>query len=267
MNYLSLEKQVAPATQALALNAIAFYFKTQLQTDLGDISQFVKAKHREKLPTVLTRQEVALLLAELKGVQWLLASLMYGAGLRVMEALRLRVQDIDFGQQFIVVRQGKGNKERRVPLPVKSDTLLQNHLKSVKKIHDKDLDEGFGQVLLPEGAAKKYAKAAHHWAWQYVFPSKQLSVDPRSKTVRRHHLHETAIQRAVRNTARKLAIPKRVSCHTLRHSFATHLLERGTDIRTIQELLGHSDVATTMIYTHVANFADGKTSSPLDFLE
>jgi len=160
---------------------------------MGDISQFVKAKRREKLPTVLTRQEVSLLLAELKGVQWLLASLMYGAGLRVME--------------------------------------------------------GFGQVMLPEGAAKKYAKAAHHWAWQYVFPRKQLSVDPRSKIVRRHHLHDTAIQRAVRNTARKLVIPKRVSCHTLRHSFATHLLEGRTGIRTIQKLLGHSDVATTMIHT------------------
>lgn len=266
LEYLAIERMVAPKTQSVALNAISFYFKNVLSREIGDISQFVRSKSREKLPVILTRDEVSLVLSNLEGLQWLVACLLYGAGLRIMEAIRLRVQDIDFGYSQIIVRDAKGNKERVVPLPSKSIEAMKEHLSDVKKQHADDLEQGFGSVYMPQGLVKKYGKSDQQWVWQYVFPSKKLSVDPRSNIVRRHHINESTIQRAVRNLSRKLEINKRVTCHTFRHSYATHLLERGMDIRTIQSLLGHADVSTTMIYTHLADFSQGKTSSPLDDL-
>jgi len=266
LSYLAVEKGVSPATQALALNAISFYFKSVLTRELGDLRRFVKAKKRHKLPVVLTTDEILKILDELCGVQLLLVSLLYGGGLRLMEAVRLRIQDVDFGYQQIIIRQGKGNKERLVPLPVKLVDSLKRHISDVKKQHTQDLENGFGSVYMPAELVKKYGKSDKQWVWQYVFPSHKLSVDPKSKIIRRHHLHESTLQKAVRNTARKVDIEKRVSCHAFRHSYATHNLERGMDIRTLQELLGHADVSTTMIYTHTANFSKGKTSSPLDFL-
>jgi len=266
LSYLALDKGVSPATQALALNAISFYFKSVLTIELGDLSAFVKAKKRHKLPVVLTTDEVSTILTEMAGVQLLLVSLLYGGGLRLMEAVRLRIQDVDFGYQQIIIRNAKGNKERIVPLPVRVANSLKQQISDVKSQHKKDLQDGYGSVYMPAELVRKYGKSDKQWVWQYIFPSTKLSVDPKSKVIRRHHLHESTLQKAVRNTARKVNISKRVTCHTFRHSFATHNLERGMDIRTLQLLLGHSDVSTTMIYTHTANFSKGKTSSPLDFL-
>tara|TARA_R110002167_G_scaffold272029_1_gene478538 strand:+ start:137 stop:1507 length:1371 start_codon:yes stop_codon:yes gene_type:complete len=266
ISYLAVNKGVSPATQALALNAISFYFKSVLTQELGDLSAFIKAKKRHKLPVVLTSDEVISILKEVSGVQLLLVSLLYGGGLRLMEAVRLRVQDVDFGYQQIIIRNAKGNKERIVPLPVKISDSMKQHIIEMKRQHEIDIKDGFGSVYMPAELVKKYGKSDKQWVWQYIFPSTKLSVDPKTQIIRRHHLHESTLQKTVRNVARKLNIPKRVTCHTFRHSFATHNLERGMDIRTLQQLLGHSDVSTTMIYTHTANFSKGKTSSPLDFL-
>jgi integron integrase len=266
LSYLALDREVAPATQAIVLNAVSFYFKAILEKELGDVRQFVKSRPRTKVPVVLTTQELSRILTELNGVQSLLVSLMYGCGLRLMEAVRLRVQDIDFGYQQIIIRNAKGNKERVVPLPVKLVDSMRAHILSIKKQHSEDIDNGLGSVYMSADLVKKYGKSDKQWVWQYVFPSAKHSVDPKNGAVRRHHIHESTLQKAVRTVARKVDISKRVSCHTFRHSYATHLLERGMDIRTVQELLGHSDVSTTMIYTHTANFSKGKTSSPLDFL-
>jgi integron integrase len=266
ISHLAVERGLAPKSQSGALNALAFYFKRVRQQELGDISHFVHARPRQKLPVILSREQVAAMLGKVEGVHWLVISLLYGAGLRIMEAVRLRVQDIDFGYTQVIVRESKGNKERAVPLPARLIEPLKGHLQQVKTLHDEDLANGFGHVVMPETAIRKYGKSSDQWVWQYVFPSLKLSVDPRSGVTRRHHINETTIQKKVRNLARELEIPKRVGCHTFRHSFATHLLEKGTDIRTIQQLLGHADVSTTMIYTHLADFARGKTSSPLDDL-
>ena len=266
LSYLAVEKGVSSATQALALNAIVFYFKSVLNVEIGDVRKFVKAKKRHKLPVVLATDEVTTILKELNGVQLLLVSLLYGGGLRLMEVVRLRIQDVDFGYQQIIIRNAKGNKERIVPLPVKIANSLKKQILDVKAQHDIDLQNGYGSVYMPAELVKKYGKSDKQWVWQYIFPSTKLSVDAKSNIIRRHHLHESTLQKTVRNTARKINIAKRVTCHTFRHSFATHNLERGMDIRTLQLLLGHSDVSTTMIYTHTANFSKGKTSSPLDFL-
>ena len=266
ISYLAVDKGVSAATQALALNAISFYFKSVLIIELGDLSAFVKARKRHKLPVVLTPEEVMSMLKEFSGVQLLLVSLLYGGGLRLMEAVRLRVQDVDFGYQQIIIRNAKGNKERIVPLPVKIADSMRQQIADMKRQHEADIQDGFGSVYMPAELVKKYGKSDKQWVWQYVFPSSKLSLDPKTQVIRRHHLHESTLQKAVRNTARKVNIAKRVTCHTFRHSFATHNLERGMDIRTLQQLLGHSDVSTTMIYTHTANFSKGKTSSPLDFL-
>ena len=227
LEYLAIQRGVAPGTQSLALNAISFYFKNVLDREIGDISQFVRARPREKLPIILTRDEVSTVLNELSGVRWLVVSLLYGAGLRIMEAIRLRIQDIDFGYSQIIVRDAKGNKERVVPLPAKSIQAMKDHLSGVKEQHVDDLEQGFGRVYMPQGLVKKYGKSANQWVWQYVFPSLKLSVDPRSNIVRRHHINESTIQKCVRDLSRKLEINKRVTCHTFRHSYATHLLERG----------------------------------------
>jgi len=230
LGYLAIERQVAPKTQSVALNAISFYFKNVLGHEIGDISQFVRAKPRLKLPIIMSRDEVSLILSNLEGVQWLVVSLLYGAGLRIMEAIRLRVQDIDFGYSQIIVRDAKGNKERAVPLPVKLMQFMKDHLAEVKKQHSEDLDQGLGRVYMPHTLVLKYGKSDQQWVWQYLFPSYKLSVDPRSGVVRRHHINETTIQRCVRNLSRKVEIHKRVTCHTFRHSYVTHLLERGMDI-------------------------------------
>lgn len=253
LTHLATEGNVAAATQRQALNAIVFLYKKVLKIELGDFSQFTRPKKPRRLPVVLSRDEVDLVMQGLSGVHWLVAMLLYGAGLRLNEALSLRIKDVDFDRKTVSVRDGKGGKDRVSVLPLSLSQSLQAHLVFVKQQHQRDIAAGFGTVYLPNALAKKYPNSATEWKWQYVFPASTISTDPRSNARRRHHLHDTTIQKAVRRAVRKSGITKQASCHTLRHSFATHLLEDGYDIRTIQELLGHKDVSTTMIYTHVAN--------------
>jgi integron integrase len=252
LTHLAVERTVAASTQNLALNALGFLFKEVLERPL-DTLQFARAKRPSRLPVVLTRDEANRLLERLDGTFGLMAGLMYGTGMRLMECVRLRVADVDFGQTLIVVRNGKGGKDRVVPLPQRYESALRAHLRSVEAQHQQDLAAGVSGVFLPDALARKYPNAAREWRWQYVFPSASLSQDPKSGRVRRHHLHESSLQRAIKAAADGAGIPKRVNSHALRHSFATHLLEAGYDIRTVQELLGHADVSTTMIYTHVLN--------------
>jgi integron integrase len=217
LEHLAVQLEVAPNTQSAALNALSYYFKQVRKRELGDISNFIRAKPRQKLPVILTRQEVGDILNSLEGIQWIIVSLLYGAGLRIMEAVRLRVHDIDFGFNQIIVRENKGNKERVVPLPARLIDQLKSHLTTIKQQHDEDLKTGYGSVFMPPGLQKKYAKSNKQWVWQYVFPSKKLSVDPRSGIIQRHHINESTIQKRVRTTARDLKINKRVTCHTFRH--------------------------------------------------
>lgn len=262
---LATEGRVAASTQNQALNALIFLYRHALQMELGALGEFPRAARTRRLPVVLTREEVRLVLAELHGSHRLLGELLYGTGMRLMEALRLRVKDIDFAAGHILVRQGKGDKDRHVQLPEALRERLSNHLMRVRALHNDDLALGHGAVWLPNALAAKYPGAPRQWAWQYVFPAGKLSVDPQSGVLRRHHLHESSLQKAVTVAARATGIPKKISCHTFRHSYATHLLEAGYDIRTVQELLGHVDVATTMIYTHVLNRPGIAVKSPLDF--
>jgi integron integrase len=224
----------------------------------------VRAKKPKRLPTVLTKQETFKVMGFLSGTQQLMAKLLYGSGLRLLECIRLRVKDVDFAQHQIVVRDAKGHKDRVTMLPEAVMTPLQEHLRHVKLIHERDLAQGYGSVYLPYALERKYPNAHREWIWQYVFPASKRSKDPRTGAVRRHHVHESGLQKAVRKAAQRAGIDKRISCHTFRHSFATHLLENGYDIRTIQELLGHKDVKTTMIYTHVLNRGGLAVRSPLD---
>jgi integron integrase len=226
----------------------------------------MRAKRPQRLPVVLTRTEVAKFLEHMHGTHKLMATLLYGTGMRLMDCMRLRVKDIDFAYHQIVVRDGKGQKDRVVPLQQRLVEPLQQHLETVKRWHQEDVDQGYGSVYMPHALARKYPQAAKEWGWQYVFPSARLSLDPRSGAIRRHHVHENDLQRAVKKAARQAALTKPVNCHALRHSFATHLLENGYDIRTVQELLGHADVPTTMIYTHVLNRGGKGVCSPLDGL-
>ncbi len=261
---LATHGHVAASTQNQALSALLFLYREVLQQNLPWLENVRRAKRPKRLPVVLSRDEVARLLAELNGVNWLMASLLYGAGLRLMECIRLRVKDVDFARREITVRQGKGGKDRRTMLPAISVEALQGQLAEVRRVHERDLSAGFGEVWLPNALARKYPHAAREWGWQYAFPASMRSVDPRSGEIHRHHLDETVLQRAVKRAVQRAGIAKPATCHTLRHSFATHLLEAGQDIRTIQELLGHKDVATTQIYTHVLNRGGHGVLSPLD---
>ncbi|EIC23013.1 integron integrase [Thiorhodovibrio frisius] len=263
---LAVRGNVSASTQSQALNAIMFLFKEVLGRSLDELGDFVRAKRPKRLPVVLERSEVARLLAGIEGTQHLMAALLYGTGMRLMECVRLRVQDVDFQYQQILVRDGKGQKDRLVPLPVSLEEPLREQLRKVRVLHEQDLAQGCGEVFLPDALARKSPNAAKEWIWQYVFPSGRLSVDPRSGKMHRHHLHENGLQKAVKAAGQRAGIAKKANCHSLRHSFATHLLEAGYDIRTLQELLGHADVSTTMIYTHVLNRGGQGVRSPLDAL-
>ena len=264
LTHLATDAKVAASTQNQALSALLFLYRQVLQQELGWMENIQRAKRPERLPVVLSRLEVADLLAQMNGATWLMAALLYGGGLRLLECLRLRVQDVDFARHEITVRHGKGGKDRRTMLPAMVSEALQAQMAEARRVHARDLAAGFGEVWLPDALARKYPNAAREWAWQYVFPATSRGVDPRSGMVRRHHMNESVLQRAVKRAVQRAAINKPASCHTLRHSFATHLLEAGYDIRTIQELLGHTDVSTTQIYTHVLNRGGHGVVSPLD---
>ena len=264
LNHLARERNVAASTQNQALSAILFLYKEVLARPLGWLEGLEWARRPARVPTVLTAVEAQRLLAHLEGTKWIMASLMYGAGLRLRECLKLRVKDLDFEYRQIVVRDGKGAKDRITVLPAAVMEPLKLHLVRVKALHEKDLAAGFGDVELPDALDRKYPRAAYDWGWKFAFPSYKLSADPRTGVIRRHHVFENFVARAIKQAARSAGITKHVSSHTLRHSFATHLLESGYDIRTVQELLGHSDVSTTMIYTHVLNKGGRGVTSPLD---
>jgi integron integrase len=263
LTHLAVQEQVAASTQNQALSAIVFLYRVVLEKELLGIDA-VRAKPSRYLPTVLTPAEVQAVLQNLQGVHKLLIQLLYGSGLRLREGLQLRVKDVDFAQQQLVLRNTKGNESRVTVLPQTLIQPLQTHLAQVRRQHEDDLNRGYGSVYLPFALERKYVGGDRQWMWQYVFPANRLSRDPRSGSVRRHHLHETGLQRALRDAVRIAGLQKRVSCHTFRHSFATHLLQNGYDIRTVQELLGHKDVKTTMIYTHVLNRGGRGVRSPLD---
>jgi integron integrase len=265
LNHLALDRRVAASTQNQALNAILFLYRQVLMDDQLDLMvNAVRAKRRKRMPTVLSKIEVGKLLACLRGTNKLRAQLLYGGGMRLMECLRLRVRDIDFHQRQITIRDGKGFKDRVTILPEQLRNAIENHLQDVHLQHAQDLDNGYGKVYLPFALSIKYPNAEREWLWQWVFPSPRLSRDPRSGQIRRHHVNPSGTQKAIRKAARIAKIPKHVTPHTLRHSFATHLLENGYDIRTVQDLLGHKDVKTTMIYTHVLNRGPFAVRSPLD---
>jgi integron integrase len=264
LSHLAVERTVAASTQNQALAALLFLYREVLEVDLPWLHGLERAKRPQRLPTVLTARETGAVLDRLDGTLALLARLLYGTGMRLMEGVRLRVKDVDFAMRQITVRDGKGGKDRVTMLPAALAEPLAAHLQRVRALHAADLAEGGGEVWLPDALAVKYPNAAKEWGWQYVFPARSLSVDPRSGARRRHHLDEKALQRAVKKAAGEAGLAKPVSPHTLRHSFATHVLEAGYDIRTVQELLGHKDVSTTMIYTHVLNRGGQGVVSPLD---
>ncbi len=264
LTHLAVDANVAASTQNQALSALLFLYKVVLDRPLGDLGGAARAKKPERLPVVLTRDEVRSILAQLDGGRWVMASLLYGSGLRLMECVRLRVKDVDFGQRHVIVRDGKGQKDRATLLPRVLVEPLKRQVERVAEIHRLDLAEGFGRVYLPFALERKYPGADREPGWQYLFPAGRRSADPRSDLVRRHHVAETALQKAVKEAVRRSGIVKPASCHTLRHSFATHLLESGRDIRTVQDLLGHKDVRTTMIYTHVLQSGTLGVPSPVD---
>jgi integron integrase len=264
LSLLATRDQVAPSTQNQALSALLFLYREVLGLALPWMENVTRAKRPRRLPVVLSKGEVATVLRNLSGREWLMASLLYGSGLRLMECMRLRIKDVDLQRNEITVRNGKGGKDRKTVLPVSLREALRLQIETARLAHARDLDAGFGEVWLPNALARKYPNAAKQMAWQYLFPASRRSIDPRDGRERRHHIDEKQLQRAVAVAARQAGIDKPVSPHTLRHSFATHLLESGADIRTIQELLGHKDVSTTQIYTHVLNRGAGGVLSPLD---
>lgn len=264
LNYLARDCEVAAATQTQALSALLFLYREVLGVGLPWLDALDRVRRPARMPTVLTREEARRLLACVRGTKWLMASLLYGAGLRLRECLKLRVKDIDFGYAQILVRGGKGGKDRVTMLPAPLIEPLRGHLLRVKALHERDLESGFGDVELPDALARKYPRAQYEWGWKWVFPSHKLSTDPKTGVIRRHHVYENYLIRGVKEAVRSAGIAKHVSCHTLRHSFATHLLDGGYDIRTVQELLGHASVETTMIYTHVMNKGGRGVVSPLE---
>jgi len=284
VTHLAVQSSIGASTQTQALSALMFLYRHVLRKPLPDLDTVIRAKRPGRLPSVLTRSEVRRILGRMNGTPRLVATLLYGTGMRLLECLRLRVKDLEFGNNRIIVRDTKGGEDRVVPFPVVARAEMPSWLSRVKRIHDSDLADGFGSVYLPDAIARKFPGSEREWGWQYVFPGEHRSHDPRGKELRRrpgsaapvltptgqperrHHLHETVIQRALRRAVLDVGISRRISCHTFRHSFATHLLEEGYDIRTIQELLGHRDVKTTMIYTHVLNRGGRGVRSPVDIL-
>jgi len=265
LNHLALDRNVTPSTQGQALSALVFLYEKVMGRSVGSIEGLVAARKPRRMPSALTRDEVRNLLGKVTDpIYALILGLLYGTGMRLLECVRLRVKDVDFGYSQIMVRDGKGQKDRVVPLPKRYADTLRHQLRRVAELHRQDIEQGYGEVFLPDALARKLPNAPKEIGWQYVFPSGRLSVDPRSGKIRRHHIHETGVQRAVRTAALASGIRKRITTHTLRHSFATHLLESGYDIRTVQELLGHADVSTTMIYTHVLNRGGRGVVSPVD---
>lgn len=264
LTVLATQGNVAAATQNQALAALLFLYREVLALDLPWMESIQRAKRPARLPVVLTREEVGRVLDGLSGVPWLVASLLYGSGLRLLEALRLRMQDVDFGRQELLIRRAKGGKDRRTMLPATLVSPLLLQIEEARRIHRLDMAAGFGEVWLPDALAQKYPSAARESAWQYVFPARCRATDPRDGAIRRHHVDESTVQRAVKRAVRVAGLSKPATCHTLRHSFATHLIESGYDIRTVQELLGHSDVSTTQIYVHVLNRGASGVRSPLD---
>ena len=265
LTYLAVQANVAASTQNQAFNALVFLYKRVLEHPLENIKA-VRTRKEQRIPVVLTREEVKQILSLLENTPSLLVKLLYGCGLRITEAVRLRVQDVDYGYKQVTVRNGKGMKDRVTPFPESIRPLLYNHLERIKIIHSQDLADGYGTVYLPYALARKYPNAEREWNWQYIFPSSKLSKDPRSGITQRHHIDQSVVNKAIKQVVKKLRITKKVSAHTFRHSFATHLLQRGTDIRTIQSLLGHKDLETTMIYTHVLKQGGEGVISPLDDL-
>lgn len=266
LSHLALDAKVTAGTQNQAVSALLFLFRHVLKRETIQLAGTLRARESRRLPVVLTRNEVVRLLDQLKRTELLMAQLMYGTGIRITECLRLRVKDVGFEERVITIHAGKGDKDRRTVCPARLVEPLKLHLERVKKLHQEDLAKGYGETYLPESLMRKYPKAGKEWIWQYVFPSSRLGVDPRSGVVRRHHVIDQVVQRKIKKAAQDAGIDKKVSPHTLRHSFATHLLEAGKDIRVIQELLGHSNVSTTMIYTHVLNKGGVSVNSPLDDL-
>jgi integron integrase len=264
LTHLAVDGRVAASTQNQAFNALLFLYRQVLKLDMPDIKGAVRARQPRKLPVVLTREETEAVIARLDHTNRLIASLLYGSGLRLMEAIRLRVKDVDFERGEIIVRDGKGEQDRMTMLPQSVHPTLEAHLDGVKRLHEQDVKAGYGEVYLPYALERKYKNAGREFRWQYVFPDTKLSNDPRTGKRRRHHVLEQNVQRAVKKAVKEAGINKNATCHTFRHSFATHVLEAGYDIRTVQELLGHKDVRTTMIYTHVLNRGGRGVRSPLD---
>ena len=263
LTHLAVKEHVSASTQNQALSALLFLYRYVLDRDIGDLGGVIRARKPKRLPVVMTREEVKAVLDHLEGEKWLMASLMYGSGLRLMECLRLRVQDVDFAGNQITVRDGKGSVTM---LPETVKQPLRRHLKKVRAIHEKDRATGYGRVSMPYALARKYPNAGSEWRWQWVFPQANRWINTRTAEEGRHHVHQSIIQDAVKDSVRRVGMTKRASCHTFRHSFATHLLEDGYDIRTVQELLGHKDVRTTMVYTHVLNRGGQGVRSPVDTL-
>ena len=261
---LATQQNVSESTQNQALNAINFLYRDVLDEDIGDFSQYLRASKPKRLPIVLSIEEITRMLSHMRGMHWIIAALLYGSGLRLNECLYLRTKDIDFDRNTIMIRQGKGNKDRVVQLPLKAKDALREQIEISRRNHNTDLAQGYGTVYMPNALARKYPSASRQFAWQFIFQASKVAYDEASKETRRHHIHQSATPKAIREAVRLAKIEKQVTAHTLRHSYATHLLERGTDIRTIQELLGHKDISTTMIYTHVANIGACGVTSPLE---
>ncbi|MFC1500599.1 integron integrase [Candidatus Zixiibacteriota bacterium] len=267
LSHLAVERKVSASTQNQALSALLFLYRHVLHREVGELEDVIRARRPQRLPVIMTRDEARAVLRRLSGDKWLIAALLYGSGLRLMECLRLRVKDVDFTTSQITVRDGKGNQDRVTMLPVSLHEPLRDHFKRVRAIHEQDLKDGHGKVFMPYAMARKYPNAVSEWGWQWVFPQLRRWRNPEIGKQGRHHLDASLMQRAMKDAVRSAGLTKQATCHTFRHSFATHLLEDGYDIRTIQELLGHKDVKTTMIYTHVLNRGPSGVRSPMDRIE